>query len=64
MYKLLGYLKRKDEKKMADNYLKLGIMKNEELANWFGVTIGTYRNNFIHRFLKTGTLQFLQSVEK
>ena len=45
MYKLLEYLKRKDEKKMADNYLKLGVMKNEELANWFGVTIGTYRNN-------------------
>ena len=31
--------------KMEKNYLKIGIMTNEELAHWFGVTLGTYKNS-------------------
>ena len=30
---------------MADTRLKMGIMKNEELAAWFGIALGTYKNN-------------------
>ena len=35
----------KGEHIMADIRLKMGIMKNEELAAWFGIALGTYKNN-------------------
>lgn len=35
----------KGEHVMADTRLKMGIMKNEELAAWFGIALGTYKNN-------------------
>ena len=35
----------KGEHIMADTRLKMGIMKNEELAAWFGIALGTYKNN-------------------
>lgn len=30
---------------MEKNHLKIGVMTNEELAHWFGVTLGTYKNS-------------------
>ena len=45
MYKILETLKMKGDHKMVDTRLKMGIMKNEELAAWFGIALGTYRNN-------------------
>lgn len=52
---ILKYLKKKGNETMTEHYLKLGTMKNEELADWFGIALKTYKNsakNYLEKLKK------------